>query len=153
MAMPRADSEGEISMSEQTADAAANNKARQRKLVDTLQNRGEVERVSEFIHADIIDHSALPGMPTGIEGVKMIFGAIRQAFPDHDAQILHQIAEGDIVATYKTLTGTHNGDFFGTPATGKRATIRIMDFVRYRNGKVAEHWGIVDVAGLMQQLA
>ena len=57
-----------------------------------------------------------------------------------------------MVATYKTLTGTHRGDFFGTPPTGKRATIRIMDFVRYRDGKVAEHWGIVDVAGLMQQL-
>jgi len=27
-----------------------------------------------------------------------------------------------------------------------------MDFVRYRDGKVAEHWNIVDMAGLMQQL-
>ena len=38
-------------------------------------------------------------------------------------------------------------------STGKKATIRVMDFVRYRDGKVAEHWNIVDMAGLMQQLA
>ena len=139
-------------MNAQAIDRAAANKARQQSLVDTLQNRGQIDRVAEFIQADIVDHSAYPGMPAGIEGVKMIFAAIRQAFPDHDAKIVHQIAEGDLVATYKTLTGTHRGDFFGTPPTGKRATIKIMDFVRYANGKVAEHWGIVDIAGLMQQL-
>jgi hypothetical protein len=27
-----------------------------------------------------------------------------------------------------------------------------MDFVRYEDGRVAEHWGIVDLAGLMAQL-
>jgi hypothetical protein len=30
---------------------------------------------------------------------------------------------------------------------GKRGTIRVMDFVRTRNGLVAEHWNVVDVAG------
>jgi len=44
------------------------------------------------------------------------------------------------------------GNFFGAPATGKRATIEVIDFVRYRDGKVVEHWGIVDVPGLMRQL-
>lgn len=139
-------------MNAQTMDRAAANKARQESLVDALQNQGQIDRASEFMHPDLVDHSAAPGMPAGIEGAKMVFGAIRHAFPDHDAKIIHQIAEGDLVATYKTLTGTHRGDFFGTPATGKRATIRVMDFVRYRDGKVAEHWGIVDVAGLMRQL-
>ena len=62
------------------------------------------------------------------------------------------IAEGDLVATYKTFTGTHTGDFFGTPPTGKRATIRVMDFVRYEDGRIAEHRGIVDLAGLTAQL-
>jgi hypothetical protein len=40
----------------------------------------------------------------------------------------------------------------GVPATGKRATIRVMDFVRFRDGTVSERWNIVDVAGLLQQL-
>lgn len=139
-------------MNSQTVDRAAANKARQRSLVDTLQNRGEIHRISEFIHADIVDHSASAGMPAGVKGVEMVFHAIRQAFPDHDAKIIHQVAEGDLVATYKSFTGTHRGDFFGKPPTGKRATIQVMDFVRYRDGKVAEHWGVVDLAGLMRQL-
>lgn len=140
-------------MKAETRDEAAANKARQQNLVETLQNRGEIDRAEEFIRHDIVDHSAVAGLPSGIDGAKAIFRAIRQAFPDHDAKVIHQVAEGDLVATYKTLTGTHRGDFFGTPPTGKRAAIEIMDFVRYRDGKVAEHWGIVDIAGLMRQLS
>ena len=134
-------------------DRAAANKAGQRALVETLQNKGEIDRADEFIGSTIVDHNATPGMPGGIEGVKAILSAIRRGFPDHDARIIHQIAEGDLVATYKTFTGTHRGEFFGTPPTGKRATIRVMDFVRYADGRVAEHWNIVDFAGLMQQLS
>jgi predicted ester cyclase len=149
----RSDNQGRsFTMNTQTMDGAAANKARQRSLVDTLQNLGEIDRAGEFIHDDIVDHAAVPGMPAGIEGVKAVFRAIREAFPDHDAKIIHQITEGDLVASYKTFTGTHRGNFFGTPPTGKRATIEVMDFVRYRGGKVAEHWGIVDIAGLMRQL-
>lgn len=139
-------------MEAQIADRAAANKARQQNLVATLQHEGRLDRVGEFIRPDIVDHSAMPGMPKGVEGVQAILGAIRQAFPDHDAKVIHMVADGDLVATYKTFTGTHRGDFFGMPATGRRATIRVMDFVRYRDGKVAEHWNIIDQAGLMQQL-
>ena len=131
---------------------AAFNKARRREFVDAVQGRGEIERVGEFIADEIVDHNAMPGGPGGLEGVKGILGAIRAGFPDHDAKIVHLVAEGDIVATYKTFTGTNSGSFFGMPPTGKQATIRVMDFVRCRDGKVTEHWSIVDMAGLMEQL-
>src|ERR1700674_4930279 len=91
-------------MQTQTIENGQANKARQRGLVETIQDKGQIDRVAEFIRADIIDHSAVPGMPAGIEGVRMIFAAIRQGFPDHDAKIVQQIAEGDLVATYKTFT-------------------------------------------------
>jgi steroid delta-isomerase-like uncharacterized protein len=77
---------------------------------------------------------------------------IRAAFPDHDAEVVHMVAEGDTVATYKTFTGTHEGEFMGVPPTGNEVTIRVMDFVRYSDGQIVEHWNIVDVAGLLQQL-
>ena len=133
-------------------DRTAANKARQQSLVETVQNQGRLDRIDEFVAPDIVDHAAPPGVPAGIDGVRAVLGAIRAAFPDHDAKVIHMIADGDLVATYKTFTGTHRGDFFGTPPTGKRATIRVMDFVRYRDGKVTEHWNIVDFAGLMRQL-
>ena len=131
----------------------ATNKERQRELVQVLQNDGQLGRVEEFLHEGVLDHERREGMPGGAEGVRAVFGAIRQGFPDHDAEVVHMVAEGDLVATYKTLTGTNTGAFFGMPATGRTATIRIMDFVRYEDGKVAEHWGLVDLAGLQAQLS
>jgi steroid delta-isomerase-like uncharacterized protein len=129
------------------------NAERQAELVKVLQNDGDLARVEEYVHADVVDHEHRTGMPEGAEGVRAVFAAIRQGFPDHDAQVVHLVGEGDLVATYKTLTGTNTGEFFGMPPTGKRATIRVMDFVRYEDGKVAEHWGMVDLAGLQAQLS
>ncbi len=91
-------------------------------------------------------------MPRTREGAKQIFGMIRGAFPDHDAQVIHVVAEGDLVATYKTFTGTHEGEFMGVPPTGRRATIRVMDFVRYGDGKIVEHWSVTRV-GLARRQA
>jgi steroid delta-isomerase-like uncharacterized protein len=132
---------------------AQDNKERQRLFVEVLQDRGELERVEEFVHPEFVDHSHVPGLPDGPEGVRAVLGAVRAGFPDHDAEVVHMVAEDDLVATYKTFTGTHTGDFFGIPATGRRATIRVMDVVRYRDGLVVEHWNVVDFAGLQAQLA
>jgi steroid delta-isomerase-like uncharacterized protein len=131
---------------------AGSNKERQQNFVQVLQAEGDLSRVEEFVSPDCVDHSLPPGLPGGVEGTRAVLGAIRQGFPDHDAEVVHMVAEGDLVATYKTFTGTNTGEFFGMPPTGKRATIRVMDFVRYRDGLIVEHWNVVDLAGLQAQL-
>jgi steroid delta-isomerase-like uncharacterized protein len=127
-------------------------KAIQQRFVEEIQNQGKIEVVDELIAEDCVNHTPPPGVPADREGAKQIFQMIRAGFPDHDAQVIHMVAEGDIVATYKTFTGTHEGEFMGIPATGREATIRVMDFVRFRDGQIVEHWNIVDVAGLLDQL-
>lgn len=128
------------------------NRQSQRAFVDTVQSAGELDRIDDFVHAGFVDHSLPPGLPAGPDGVRAILGAIRHGFPDHDAEVIHMLAEGDMVATYKTFTGTHTGEFFGRAPTGRRATIRVMDFVRYRDGRIAEHWNVVDLESLWEQL-
>jgi steroid delta-isomerase-like uncharacterized protein len=110
-------------------------KERQEQFVEEVQNRGRIERVDEFIAPDCVDHSPFPGLPPTREGGRQIFQMLRSAFPDHDAEIVQMVGEGDLVATYKTFTGTHQGEFMGIPPTGRRVTIRLMDFVRYREGR------------------
>ncbi|MBI4908866.1 MAG: ester cyclase [Acidobacteria bacterium] len=55
-------------------------------------------------------------------------------------------------STSKTFHGTHRGEFAGVAPTGKAVAIRVMDFVRVSDGKMREHWNVVDVAGLLGQL-
>ncbi len=65
---------------------------------------------------------------------------------------VHFIAEGDLVSAFVAVTATHSGEFMGIPATGKAVSANLTDWMRVQNGKVTEHWGVMDTAGLMQQL-
>jgi predicted ester cyclase len=62
------------------------------------------------------------------------------------------LADGDLVATRKTFRGTHTGEFMGIPPTGRDIELGVIDIVRYRDGRIVEHWSQVDQLGLLQQL-
>jgi steroid delta-isomerase-like uncharacterized protein len=62
------------------------------------------------------------------------------------------LAVGDKVVENWVFTGTHTGDFLGIPATGKVLQIRGLEIWRLENGKIAERWGVVDAAGVLEQL-
>jgi len=50
------------------------------------------------------------------------------------------------------LTGTHQGEFMGVPATGSRVEFQVIDIARFENGKGVEHWGVSDAMSLMMQI-
>ena len=129
------------------------NKARMRQMVEEMFNRGNVNRLDEFMAPDFVEHEVLPpGIPEGREGVKQFFAVLHSAFPDFKATIDDLIAEDDKVVIRMTWTGTHKGEFMGIPATGKRMSIGVFDIIRVVDGKAVEHWGQMDNMGLMQQL-
>jgi predicted ester cyclase len=68
-------------------------------------------------------------------------------------KVAQLVAEGDIVAGRLTMSGTHEGPLMGTPPTGRSVrNNHHMHFVRFRDGKAVEHWGVRDDLGLMRQL-
>src|SRR5712691_11309769 len=98
------------------------NKAISRRIPLEVFSQGRLEVVDEICAPDVIEHAELPpGIPSGREGIKAIASELRKGFPDLNYRIDLQIAEGDFVAGYVTVTGTHKGEVFGMPATGKRA--------------------------------
>jgi len=92
------------------------------------------------------------GIPAGREGLRAIASALRKGFPDMKIRIDLEVAEGDLVASYSTVSGTHKGELFGMPATGKHAEWAEIHIVKIVNGKITEHWGIVDQMGMLRQL-
>ena len=52
------------------------------------------------------------------------------------------VERDDIVVSNWTLTGTHTGaPFFGVPPSGKKVTINGTAILRFKDGKIVEHWG------------
>ena len=128
------------------------NKQIVRRFVDEYQTGASESAFEELLDQGILDHSRPPGIAPGAEGVRQQFDGFRAAFPDFRATILDQVAEGDKVVTRKVFHGTHEGDLWGIPATGREVEILVIDIVRIRDGKIAEHWNVVDQLGLMRQL-
>ena len=118
-----------------------------------LFNAGNLSAVSEYVHPDYVEHTPLPpGMPSGLEGLKAFVTMMRSAFPDFHYTVEHVIAEGNLVAGSLLASGTNTGSFMGMPPTGKHITWTEMHFGRMVDGKLAEHWGVVDQLAMLQQL-
>ena len=105
------------------------NKTIVRHFVGEAQSRGRLSAVDEYFSLDFVDHNAPAGLPTDREGVKMQFTMLRTAFPDMQAVIHDQVAEGDKVVTRKSLRGTHLGDFLGIAPTGKKVSLEVIDIL------------------------
>ena len=128
------------------------NKRLVRKFIEEFQSGNNESVAEELLAPDFVDHSPFPGVAPDREGVKRLFAALHAAFPDLRATIHDQLAEGDRVATRKTFRGTHRGEFLGISPTGRMVTFDVIDIVRMDNGRIAEHWNVVDLMGLLQQI-
>ena len=128
------------------------NKAGFRRIYEEGLNRGDLAVADELIHPDFLNHEAHPGGDWGPESMRALITMLRTAFPDLHFTIEEVIAEGDIVAGRVTMRGTHEGSLMGMPPTGRSVEQASMHFVRSRDGKAIEHWGVRDDLGMMQQL-
>ncbi len=114
---------------------------------------GNIDLVDELLAPDYINHTpASPDQPTGPEGVKGVVAMFRSAIPDLRVIVEDMIAEGDKVAVRYTLEGTHEGELFGVPPTGRRLSIKSISVERVSDGKIREHWRVTDSLDMMQQL-
>ncbi len=130
-----------------------NNKAVAHRMIDEVFNHGNMSLADELLSPDYIEHDELPpGVPAGREGLKETILMMRAGFPDFAATIEDIVAEDDKIAQRITWTGTHTGDFMGIQATGKSVSIQVLDIFRMVDGRIVEHWGLMDSMSLMQQL-
>lgn len=136
------------------ASSSEENKAVVRRYVEEYQTGGRVEVATELVAEDFIHHSGPAWARTkiGREWATMFVTMLHGAFPDIKAVIHDQIAEGDMVVTRKTFHGTHLGEFMGVAATGKPVVFDGIDILRIADGRLAEHWTVVDMNGFMEQI-
>ena len=131
---------------------AAENKGVVSSFVEEVINRGQLERVNDLVALDFVELDPLPGQQQGREGLKQVIAAFPTAFPDIHWVIEEMVAEGDKVFSRFTWHGTHRGEFFGVPATGRQITVKGMVVDRVVAGKMAESRILMDGLSMMRQL-
>ncbi|MGQ7297727.1 ester cyclase [Quadrisphaera sp. KR29] len=133
------------------ASTRETNTAAQQHLGELL-NAGEIDRIDEVFAADVLDHDKAPDQGEGVEGTKGFFRTLTAAFPDAHLEVDQLVADEDNVVIAYRLSGTHQGDFQGVPATGKRVEARGVQVGRFADGKIVERWGATDELGILRQL-
>ena len=128
------------------------NKALVRRVFEAFNNQN-LAVVEELVAPDYVWHGALPpGISPDLAGWRQGRIAFLTAFPDLHVVVEDLIAEGDKVVARLTLRGTHQGDFFGIPPTGKQLSWTGIEIDRIEHGKYVESWLNTDDLGMMQQL-
>jgi steroid delta-isomerase-like uncharacterized protein len=123
-----------------------------RRFDEEIVNGHDLGAIPKWFAPDFVDHVEIPGMPDGVQGVTARHAMLFAAMPDIHITVHEVIAEGDVTAARFTITGTDSGGFMGMPASGKPVTVTGMDFMRFRDELIVEHWGEMDMMGLLQQL-
>jgi steroid delta-isomerase-like uncharacterized protein len=115
-------------------------------------NSGNLDALHEVFAPNVIDRDPASDQVPGPEGFIHFFTGFRAAFPDLSISVEQLVADEDNVAIAYTVTGTHQGDFLGIPATGRKIKARGLQIARFENGKIVERWGSSDQLGILQQI-
>jgi steroid delta-isomerase-like uncharacterized protein len=132
--------------------AERDNRELARRFYEEFWTRGNAAAADELIAEDLVHEQFPDGWPAGRDGFKRLVETWRAAFPDMRETVSQMLVDGDWVAARFTLSGTHRGDFYGIPPTGRRVTAQGVDLLRFSNGVIAEWVYFEDALGVFAQL-
>ena len=122
-----------------------------RKLWDDILNHGRFDLIGTHFSPDYSFKS--PGASfTGVEAAKDHYGAYGAAFSDIEFVVHDAFGDGEKLAKHWPFRGTHTGELFGIPPTGKRVEMSGVTLARVADGKVMEEMDYAEDLSLMQQL-
>lgn len=93
------------------------------------------------LHARLVPPTSRPrGAPESldVDAMRDMTEHVLQAFPDMNVNIESMIAEGDQVVVRWNATGTHRGEYLGTPATGRTVPFSSVDIFTVKDGQIVD---------------
>jgi len=127
------------------------NKTMTRKFYAAI-TAGHFNVIDEIVSEDFVEHEEIPTDAEGRDGLHELFGEMHAAFTDFAMNIEDMVAEGDKVFVRATMQGIQRAEFMGIPSKGKPMLVPVADVLRFEDGRIVEHWGLMDTGQLMEQL-
>lgn len=133
----------------------AQNKLIGRRVLVEMWGEGKLAVADELYASDYVDHVGRgpeASRVVGPAGIKQAVTLFRTAFPDLRYTVEAQVAEGQLVLSRFSASGTQKGRFLGASPSGKSVTYTGMDLNRIVGGRIVESWVNYDALALLQQL-
>jgi steroid delta-isomerase-like uncharacterized protein len=127
-----------------------------RRFADALTAHN-LDAFADLFAEDYVNHqtSAAAPPPAGVSAkaaTVAFFAARLKALPDLKVTIETTVADADKVAASFVYEGTQQGSYYGVEPTGKRLRFTSCDIFRISGGRIVEHWGMGDIAGIVAQM-
>lgn len=126
------------------------NKRIVRRFYEEVLNEQKYDLLDEIAVEDYVIHDPLPGLGDGRAGLKDLAQMLQALDPRYTIE--DEVAEGDEVAVRWTQEGKSVGEFLGVPPSGRTYRISGIHIHGVKDGKLTEHWHVVDQLSMLQQL-
>jgi predicted ester cyclase len=133
--------------------SAPSNETVVRQFFEVVWNQGDVTQIDAFMAPDFISHNGLRVVISDSDGYAKGVAMMRGGLPDLHTTLEILISDGDYVCVRGRDHGTHVGELFGHPGSGREMTMSWIEIFRMRDGKLAEGWLEMDTAAFFAQLA
>jgi steroid delta-isomerase-like uncharacterized protein len=110
---------------------------------------GRLEELDEVCSADLRGHA---GAGSDLHELKGELASFIAAFPDLTPELRYLVQEDDLISVWLTYTGTHESDFAGVPASGRKVKFAEWDLLRVHDGKIVEITEYCDLFMIMSQI-
>ncbi|HYM94234.1 MAG TPA: ester cyclase [Chitinophagaceae bacterium] len=134
------------------ADQLEANKKMYAHVWDEILNKGKLQLFNDSNWVKNAVVHASPNDIVGIDSIKAYYANFLTGFSNIQFTVKDIFGEGDKMVKYWNFKGTHSGNFFGIPATGKTISIDGTTLIRMENGKIAEERDFFDNLDFMTQL-
>ena len=119
---------------------------------DEIINNGKLDLFNDTNFDPNITLIMSPENVVGIEATKDFYANYLTGFSNIEFTIVDVFGQGDKIVKHWNFKGTHSGDFFGIPPTGKSVDLDGTTLVKMKDGKIAEEQDFMDNMLFMQQL-
>jgi steroid delta-isomerase-like uncharacterized protein len=114
-----------------------------------IVSAGSPERLDEICSSDLKGHA---GAGADLAELKNSVASFLVPFPDLTAQLRQLVQEGDLVSVWISYTATHQADFAGVPASGRKVKFAAWDLIRVQEGKIVEITQYCDLFTILSQI-
>jgi steroid delta-isomerase-like uncharacterized protein len=116
-------------------------------------NKHDAKAIDGYMSDDFAQYvSGMPGDTKGKKEAAATAQGYWTAFPDVKLTTDSTLSAGDYTVAIGSATGTHKGPLGPLKATGKTATVKTIQFAKWKDGKMVAEWVFYNNAALMEQL-
>ena len=118
---------------------------------DNIINKRQIDQINDTNFDSNITLIAEPENIVGIPAFKDYYQNFLTGFCDVTFTIVDAFGQGDNIVKHWNFKGTHSGEFFGIPASGKQVDTDGVTLVKMKDGKIAQEQDFMDNLSFYQQ--